>query len=82
MQRLIGIFPILLLLQKVVRRDAGLFENGPKSAFRHVAGVVGYRGVSVGLLIVPDFMTTGGLTVKSETKRFESFGYFPITESR
>jgi len=58
-QRLIGVFPILLLFQKVVRRDTGLFENGPKRAFRHVAGMVGYRGVSVGLLIVPDFMTTG-----------------------
>jgi hypothetical protein len=71
----------LFLLQKVVRRDTGLFENGPERAFGHVAGMIGYRGVSVGLLIVPDFMTTGGLAVKGETKYLGPLGYFSITES-
>lgn len=71
----------LFILQEVVRRDACLLENGSERTFRYIAGMIGYRGVSVGLLIVPDFMTTGGLTVKGETKCLEPLGYFSITES-
>ena len=72
---------ILLLLQKIVWRDTGLFENGPKRALRHVSGMVWKCGVSVGSLIVPDFMTSGGLAIKGETKRLEPLGYFSVPES-
>ena len=74
-------YHILFLLQEVVGRDTCLFENGPKRSFRHVTGMIGYSGVSVGLLIVPDLMTAGGLAVKGETKRLEPLGYFSIPES-
>ncbi len=59
-------FHILFLFQEVVRRYASLFENGPEGAFRYVAGVIGNGGIFVGLSIVPNLMTAGGLAVKDK----------------
>jgi hypothetical protein len=56
----------LFFLQEIVRRDTGLFEDGQESAFRHVSGMIGDCGVSVGLLVVPDFMTPAAWRSKAK----------------
>jgi hypothetical protein len=38
-------------------------------------------GVTVGLGIVPDLMTSGRLAVESKTKRFETFDDLAIAET-
>lgn len=71
---------LLFLFQEIVRRDAGLLEDGPQGAFRHIAGMIGNRGVPVGLLVVPDLMTADGLAIKGKAECFEPLGYLPVTE--
>lgn len=45
------------IVKKIVRRDACLFEDGPERAFWHIPWMVGYGRISVGLFVVPDFVT-------------------------
>lgn len=60
---------------------SGLFEDGPESALRHIAGMVGNSGVSVRLLVVPDFVAAGGLPVKGKAERLKAPGYFAVAET-
>ena len=71
----------LFFIQKIIRRNTGLFENRTKSAFRHIAGMIGYGGVSVSLCVVPDLVTTGGLAVEGKAKCFKTLGYLPVTKT-
>ena len=73
---------ILFLFQEVVRQDVSLFENGTESTLRHITRVIGDCGISVRLLIIPDFVTTGSLPVKNKAKRFEYLGNVTVTETR
>jgi hypothetical protein len=71
----------LFFIQKIVRRDTGLFENRTKSALWHVAGVIGNGGVLVSLCVVPDLVTTGSLAVKGKAKCFKTLGYLPVAKT-
>lgn len=62
-----------LFFQKIIGQDPGLFENGPLGAFGHVTGMVGDGGITVGFIVVPDLMTSVGLTVKGKSQGFKAF---------
>jgi hypothetical protein len=69
------------LIQEIVWRDSGLFKDRPESAFRHIAGMVGDGGISISLVVVPDFMAASGLTVKGKAECLKTPGYFPVPET-
>ena len=71
-----------LKVQKIVGLDAGLFEDGSKGPFGYVAGVIGNSGVVIGLVVVPDLVTSGSLTVEGETEGLEAPGDFSVTKTR
>lgn len=50
--------------QEFLGRDAGLLEDRPQGTLRHVAGVIGNRGVAVGRRVEPDFMRAARLAVE------------------
>lgn len=57
--------PMLLILpQKLLHLDPRLLQKGPERTFRHISGVIGNRGIAVGRSVVPNFVRTGGLSVK------------------
>lgn len=44
-------------LQKRRNGDAGLFDDGARRALRHIAGMIGNRGIALGPAIEPEFMS-------------------------
>jgi hypothetical protein len=65
-------------VQKIVRLNVGLAQNGPQRTFRHIAGMVGDGGVAGGILIVPDLMASGRLAVEGKAERLEAFNDLSI----
>jgi hypothetical protein len=51
-----------LLLEKHFRINARLPENGAQRTFRHIAQMIGERGIAMRLRVEPDFMRTRSLT--------------------
>ena len=72
---------LFFLIQKLIRRNTGLLEDRPKCAFRHITRMIWNGGVSVGLCVVPDLVTTSGLTVEVKAKLLEILNYLPVTET-
>lgn len=70
-----------LPLQEHVRLDAGLPEDGAQRALWHVAGMVGYGGVAMGIRVVPDFMAPSGLAMELEPERLESPGDVAVAKA-
>ena len=65
-----------------VRIYASLISNRAKRSFRQVTRIVWNRSVPVGSGIEPDFVTTGGLTIKFEAALLQFLNYFPIVKTR
>ena len=60
----------LLLPQKLLRLNPGLFENGSQRAFRHIAGMIWNGGVAVRGRVEPDFMAARRLAVELKAQQF------------
>lgn len=59
--------------QEVFRIDVCLSQNGAQRALGHVSGMVGDGGVAVGLMVVPNLVASGRLSIKSKTECLHSF---------
>ena len=55
-------------LRKFLRGNPGLFQDGSQSSLRKGSGMMGDGGVSIAAGVIPDFMTAGGLAIKSKPK--------------
>lgn len=50
-------------LQKRRNGDAGLLDDGAQRAFRHIARMIGNRGIALSPGVEPYLMGAGGLTI-------------------
>lgn len=71
-----------LLPQEGFRLDVGLLEDGAQRAFRHIAGMIGDGGVTVGLRIEPNLMGARRLTVELEAELTQALDDLPVLEAR
>lgn len=69
-------------VQEVFKGHGSLIQNGTESPFRKVAGVIRNGSVAVRFGVEPDFMATGSLAIKTETKHLEAPNDLTVTESR
>ena len=76
-----GPIPSLIAIQKLIRRNSGLLEDGPQSALRHIARVVWNRCVPIRPLIIPKFMTPRCLTIEGKAKKLQTINNLPVAES-
>jgi hypothetical protein len=69
-------------MEKVVRIYARLFQDGAERSFGHVAGMIRDRRIAIGAGVVPDLMTTGGLSIELESTSLEPSNDLAITKAR
>jgi len=72
---------VLLLFKEIIGLDVGFSQDRPERAFRDVARMVLDGGVSVGIFIVPDLMTSGSLAVKGKPESLELLYDLPVAET-
>ncbi len=59
-----------------------LLENCPQRALRHIAGVIGYCGVTPAGGIKPDFVAARCMAAKFKPEQSQPANNFPITVAR
>lgn len=64
-------------MNKFFNGDAGLMKDGPQGSLGDIAGMIGNGGSSSRHGIVPDFMASLGLAVKSESGFLEFMNKVP-----
>jgi hypothetical protein len=57
-------------MEKILWVDSCLFQDRPKRALRHVAGMIRYGRLATGLGIEPDFVAAGSLAVEFKAVNF------------
>lgn len=72
---------VISFFQKRFRFDSGLFQYRAKRAFRHVARVIGYRGVTPARPVKPDLVAPSGLAVELEAQLLQSSHDVPVAEA-
>ncbi len=70
-----------LLSQKNLSLYVRLLQNCPQSPFRHVTGVIWHRRVSASVGVIPDFMTSRGLSIKRKPESLQPFNNITVPES-
>lgn len=58
------------LFQENLGLDAGLLEDSPQRAFRHVSRMIGDGGVALRGRVVPDLMASRRLSVEFQAQGF------------
>ena len=69
-------------LQKRRNGDAGLFDDGAQRAFRHIARMIGKRGIALSPGVESYLMGAGGLTIKLEPQLFQTLDNLTILKAR
>ena len=68
----------ILGVEKLIRRNIGLLEDGAKGSLGHVAWMVGDGGEPTCDGVPPNFVAAGGMAAEGEAKFFEFFDDLPV----
>ncbi len=75
------LFPHFPAIKKFIRLDVGLLQDRSQCSFWHISRVIRNRCLKSGLRVIPDFVTAGGLPIKSKSKAPETFDNAPVVET-